>query len=167
MDNSHGINGLVETLSEEHRRLLEEYEEVRGQLLIFQHRESELAELIEACAKLLAANGIAPDSIPDTRQDGVEGARNDFSSSSEVRKHSVEQRGDRVVGFLQSIYPREMHFRDIYKEMERHGVVRYGKDPANALLASYSSDERLERVARGTYRAKPPLPSSIPQPSIL
>lgn len=50
-----------------------------------------------------------------------------------------------------------MHYREIERELRRRGLFAgTGRDPANALLATYYNDERLVRPARGTYAVKRP-----------
>ncbi len=57
-----------------------------------------------------------------------------------------------------------LHFRDIYRRLksrETRPPRTHGGDPAIVYLARYSSDPRLERTGRGTYRLKgaaPPPP---------
>jgi HB1, ASXL, restriction endonuclease HTH domain len=61
---------------------------------------------------------------------------------------------DLVVGLLEET-GQPMHYREIYEELGRRGQVSVGgRDPANALLARYFSDERLYRPARGTYAVR-------------
>ena len=155
MDSAQATPSLVSTLTEEHERLLKEYDEVREHLAKYQQLESDLSELIDACAKLLRAKGMVPESRSSNGLSGEEGNRPARENPSEKRgRKGSKERGDRVVAFLEGIYPQEKHFRDIYAEMAEEGMVGYGRDPANALLACFSSDDRLERVTRGTYRAK-------------
>ncbi len=45
-----------------------------------------------------------------------------------------------------------MHFRDIYAALADVGFKVGGADPASTLLTRFYDDDRLERVARGTYQ---------------
>ncbi|MGI8925414.1 MAG: hypothetical protein ACR2HN_02060 [Tepidiformaceae bacterium] len=58
---------------------------------------------------------------------------------------------DEVVELLREL-GRPLHYRDIEEALRSRGKYHGGgKDPANALLATYFNDQRLERPSRGTY----------------
>ena len=155
MEESQSLVAFEVQLAEEHQRLLQEYENARKQKEKWEQKEKELAGLVDACARLLTSKGIMP--APGL----LSGHENDSSQtlvgenvSQELKMPPVEERADCVVAFLKSIYPKGMHFLDIYQEMTDRGMPGRGKSPAHTLLACYSGDPRLERTTRGTYRAK-------------
>ena len=61
---------------------------------------------------------------------------------------------DQVVEYLK-MRGEATHYRKIYDDLKRQGIVAGGKDPALTLLSRYYNDGRLIRVGRGTYIVKP------------
>ena len=60
---------------------------------------------------------------------------------------------DRVVKYLR-MRNEATHYRRIYEDLNKQGIVAGGKDPALTFLARYYNDSRLTRVGRGTYVVK-------------
>ncbi len=149
-------NPVLVDLATEYSKTLEEHSRVKKSILESQQREKDLADLLDAYEKIFESKGVPyePRSPEDYHPEGEK--RMLVGSESVVRKNSgiATEYAERVVAFMDSIYPEARHFRDIYEAMMAQGVVVTGKDPASTLLARFSSDDRLERVSRGTYRAK-------------
>ncbi len=76
----------------------------------------------------------------------------DTGTRDEPHLFGARARADDVVDLLATAGT-PMHYREIERELRQRGFeTGAGQDPANALLATYFNDPRLERVSSGTYR---------------
>ena len=142
---------FIEYAHQKRQALSDELTNIRSQIGELQRQENDLQRKVDAFDVILGVSGKprpAPDTSPSIDQERV-------ATHSVPRRKSKQamERANAVVNFLQEIYPESMHFREIYRHMELRGVRTNSADGANALLAAYSDDERLERLMRGTYRA--------------
>ena len=145
---------LTELAANRREELRAELRLIQGRITDLQQQEAGLLRQIDAFDVILgdAGEGKRDAETDEHAQVSPIPVRSDPRRKS---PHAIE-RANVVVRFLQGMYPEAMHFREIYVHLEQQGMGSNSADPANTLLAYYSDDERLERIMRGTYRAKKP-----------
>ena len=163
MATNQGRTDVVIDLVKEYTQAKQRHNEVLNEIEALQRERNELEDLLGAYGRILELKGIeyTPWSNGSQTHEGGQ-VLLDVSPSDDAEDSLFEEvapilddYSERVVELMRSIFPKSLHYREIYKELESRGLVMGGKDPANTLLARFSSDDRLQRISRGTYRAKP------------
>lgn len=163
MATNQGRTDAVIDLVKEYTQARQRHSEVLNEIEALQRERNELEELLGAYGRILELKGIehTPWSNGVQTHDGGH-VLFKVSPTDDAEDALLEEvvpipddYSEMVVGLMRTIFPKSLHYRDIYKELESRGLVMGGKDPANTLLARFSSDDRLQRISRGTYRAKP------------
>lgn len=120
------------------------------------HVEAEMSELSEQRSRIDSA--VARLADESSHLDALLATYEPGSRSTVVmmpRAVRLKTLADQVVDLLVE-RDEPMHYRDIERELRRRGAFSgTGRDPANALLATYYNDDRLFRPSRGTYAIKP------------
>ena len=126
---------------------------IRAKIMDFQRQEGALARKVEAFDVILDRENATLDRS-GLSHSALERSRQPDDNSTRSQSEQGVRVADAVVSLLRSSYPQEMHFRVISEHLLDQGLETKGQDPANTFLSYFSNDDRLERVARGTYRAK-------------
>ena len=138
-------------IKEQYEELLGQWQESLRELQAAKAKHQEVGKLLNAVHTILRLRGgiEGPPPHPEENEAPRRKKRSGISATA--------QRREEVVKLLKKIHPRPMHFRNIHLELARTGMTMpLSRNPANALLVTFSTDPRLERIGRGTYRARTP-----------
>ncbi|MYH68384.1 MAG: hypothetical protein F4152_07540 [Dehalococcoidia bacterium] len=124
-------------------RFEEELRRLDEELASLQRKRNEVAQTVTHLQGLQAKFDLDPEAeVARPSGRGAPSGTSDGATSA-----------DRVVAYLEET-GEPAHYRHIYAELAKRGLVVGGKDPANTLLARFFNDPRLKRVGRGTYALK-------------
>lgn len=152
----------IKQTKQQRQKLALELDRVEGEIEEHQKRRQELRHQISAMDIILGKEhdnaegvdpvGTAPEPPVQAQGTGFVDAPTGTSVGTTNRMLSVRQSVEMVREILLEKGP--LHYRAIYKEIVRRGFQVPGQDPAATLLARFSRDSSIKRVASGTYKAK-------------
>ena len=144
---------FLEYAAQQREQTADQLVAVRTKIMDLQKQEGVLARKVEAFDVILDRGNTTLDRS-GLGHSGLERSRQPDNNPARSQSEQGMRLADAVVSLLRGSYPQEMHFREISDHLLDQGFESKGQDPANTFLSYFSNDDRLERVARGTYRAK-------------
>ena len=162
----------IKQTKQQRQNLVEELNRVNGEIDGIEQLRSRLDELLQERAGLLnqisamtvilgeendhSMNadhvGMAPEPPVQAQGTGFVDAPTGTAVGTTNRALSVGQTVEVVREILREKGP--LHYQDIYSEVVRRGFQVPGQNPAATLLARFSRDLSIQRVARGVYVTK-------------